>query len=409
MRILKTTQTYYPYLAKGGPPGKVRGIARALVERGHDVTVLTSDLGEAQGDADGGGLERRRTAWGWTSMHDGIESIYLQSLTNYRATTINPNVLNFCVGRLHTYDVVHIYGLYDVLGAATGWFCRRMKIPYVLEPLGMFGPKIRSQQKKRAYGRLVGNGLFQGARALVVSSETERRELLAGGIDENRIVLRRNGLELSEFENLPEKGALRVRLGIKENQPVVLFLGRLSFIKGLDLLVEAFAQIKNEAKLVIAGPDDDDGCLERLRSMRSERKIEDRVILPGALYGKEKLEALVDADLFVMPSRYESFGNAAAEAIACGTPVLLTKECGIASLIDGRAGIAVACEVEAIREGLARLMGSETLLTRLRDSCDNLAQSLSWDEPVGEMERLYELLISRRDLPEQVSAAAGKL
>ncbi|HET9788263.1 MAG TPA: hypothetical protein VFP47_14095, partial [Pyrinomonadaceae bacterium] len=79
MRILKTTQTYYPYLAKGGPPGKVRGIARALVERGHDVTVLTSDLGEPQGDADGGGLERRRTAWGWTSMHDGIESIYLQS------------------------------------------------------------------------------------------------------------------------------------------------------------------------------------------------------------------------------------------------------------------------------------------------------------------------------------------
>ena len=222
MRILKTTQTYYPYLAKGGPPGKVRGIARALVERGHDVTVLTSDLGEPQADADG--LERRRTAWGWRSMRDGIESIYLRSLTNYRATTINPEVLNFCVRRLQTYDVVHIYGLYDVLGAATGWFCRRMKIPYILEPMGMFGPKIRSHQKKKAYERLVGNGLFRGAEALVVSSETERRELLAGGIDENRIVLRRNGLDLSEFENLPEKGALRVRLGIKENQPVVLFL-----------------------------------------------------------------------------------------------------------------------------------------------------------------------------------------
>jgi len=403
VRILKTTQTYYPYLAKGGPPGKVRGIARALVERGHDVTVLTSDLGEPQGVADADGLGRRRTAWGWRSMRDGVESIYLRSLTNYRATTINPNVLNFCVRRLHTYDVVHIYGLYDVLGAATGWFCRRLKIPYVLEPLGMFGPKIRSQQKKRAYGYLVGNGLFQGAKALVVSSEIERRELLAGGIDEGRIVLRRNGLELSEFENLPEKGALRNRLGIKENYPVVLFLGRLSFIKGLDLLVEAFAQTKNEARLVIAGPDDADGCLERLRSLRAEWKLEDRVILPGPLYGKEKLEALVDADVFVMPSRYESFGNAAAEAIACGTPVLLTKESGIAPLIDGRAGISVPCEVEELRDGLERLLKDQSLLNRLTEGCTAIAKSLSWDEPVEKTERLYASLISREEVKSKVS------
>jgi glycosyltransferase involved in cell wall biosynthesis len=277
-----------------------------------------------------------------------------------------------------------------------------MKIPYVLEPLGMFGPKIRSQQKKRAYGRLVGNALFRGAGALVVSSETERRELLAGGIDEGRIVLRRNGLELSEFENLPEKGAFRVRLGIKENQPVVLFLGRLSFIKGLDLLVEAFAQINSEARLVIAGPDDADGCLERLRSMRSEWKIEDRVILPGALYGKEKLEALVDADVFVMPSRYESFGNAAAEAIACGTPVLLTKECGIAPMIDGGAGIAVPCEVEGLRGGLERMLTAEALLNRLTEGCTEIAKGLSWEEPVEKMERLYASLISREEVKSKV-------
>ena len=137
----------------------------------------------------------------------------------------------------------------------------------------------------------------------------------------------------------------------------MLFLGRLSFIKGLDLLVEAFAQINSDARLVIAGPDDGDGCLERIRSLIADLKIEERVILPGPLFGKEKLEALVDADLFVLPSRHESFGNAAAEAIACGTPVLVTSECGIAPLVDGRAGEVVACEVETLRDGLARLLG----------------------------------------------------
>lgn len=407
MRILKTTQTYYPYLSKGGPPAKVRGIARALVERGQEVTVLTADYGEPDGFVDANDSQRRKTVWGWESSRDGVEAIYLRSLTNYRATTINPNILNFCARRLRNYDVVHIYGLYDALGAVTAWFCRRSGIPYVLEPLGMFGPKIRSQQKKRVYGRLIGSGLFHGAEAVIATSETERSELVAGGIASEKIVLRRNGLDLSEFQDLPSKGALRAKLNIGEREPLVLFLGRLSFIKGLDLLVEAFAQINSDVKLVIAGPDDGDGCLERIRTSIADLKVEERVILPGPLFGKEKLEALIDADLFVLPSRHESFGNAAAEAIACGTPVLVTSECGIAPLVDGRAGEVVACDVETLRDGLARLLGDETLLARLKEGCDDLAQSLSWDEPVGMMEALYASLISHRDFPEKVSVVAG--
>jgi glycosyltransferase involved in cell wall biosynthesis len=185
---------------------------------------------------------------------------------------------------------------------------------------------------------------------------------------------------------------------------MVLFLGRLSFIKGLDLLVEAFARINSDARLVIAGPDDGDGCLERIRRSVIERKLEGRVILPGPLYGKEKLEALVDSDLFVLASRHESFGNAAAEAIACGIPVLVTSQCGIAPLVDGRAGEVVACEVETLRDGLARLLEDETLLTRLRAGCDELAQSLSWNEPVGVMETLYASLIS----PSYANLQVGK-
>lgn len=408
MRILKTTQTYYPYLSKGGPPAKVRGIAGALVRRGHEVTVLTADYGDPDCVADAKESQRRKTVWGWESSREGVDAIYLQSLANYRATTINPNVLNFCARRLRNYDVVHIYGLYDSLGAVTAWFCRRSRIPYVLEPLGMFGPKIRSQHKKRLYGRLIGNGLFRGAEVVIATSEAERSELVAGGLDPEKVVLRRNGLDLSEFNEMPSKGAFRARLGIRESQSLVLFLGRLSFIKGLDLLVEAFAQINSEARLVIVGPDDGDGCLERIRSLITALKIGERVVLTGPLFGKEKLEALVDADFFVLPSRHESFGNAAAEAIACGTPVLVTRECGIAPLVDGRAGRVVACEVESLRDGLARLLGDHTLLTRLKEGCDDLARSLSWDEPVGMMENLYASMISRADFPAKVSVAAGR-
>ncbi|CAN5885599.1 glycosyltransferase [soil metagenome] len=411
MRILKTTQTYYPYLSNGGPPAKVRAIAQALVGRGHEVTVLTADLGEPDAFTDANVSKRRQTSWGWESTHDGVEAIYLRSLTNYRATTINPNVINFCASRLRNYEVVHIYGLYDTIGAVTAWICRRSGIPYVLEPLGMFGPKIRSHQKKRVYGRLVGSGLFDGAEAVIATSDYERSELIVGGITPERIVLRRNGLDLSEFRVLPTKGAFRARLNIGESKPLVLFLGRLSFIKGLDLLVEAFAQIKGEAKLVIAGPDDEDGCLKKIRNSIADLRVEERVILPGPLFGKEKLEALIDADLFVLPSRHESFGNVAAEAIACGTPVLVTRGCGIAPIVDGSAGEVVACDVDGLRNGMARLLADERLLERLKEGCSDLARSLSWDEPVGTMETLYASLISREEFLKKISgddsASAG--
>lgn len=397
MRILKATQTYLPYLSKGGQPATVSGIARALAQRGHQVTVLTADYGEpdyvSTKDA-----KREEKAWGWESSRDGVEAIYLRSLTNYRATTINPDLINFCAGRLRDYDVVHIYGLYDLIGAVVAWFCRRRCIPYLLEPLGMFGPKIRSQHKKRLYARVVGSTLFQGAKSVIATSETERLELVEGGIAEERIVLRRNGLDLSEFQTLPARGALRQKLDCNEKERLILFLGRLSFIKGLDLLVEAFSQVNIEARLVIAGPNNEDGCLESVRGLIAGLQLDHRVNVLGALYGGEKLEAMVDADLFVLPSRYESFGNAAAESIACGTPVLVTDKCGIAPLIDGRAGLVTPRDIEGIAAGINLLLDNKTLLARFRKGCEGVSRNLSWDGPVEAMESLYASLIKCHEI-----------
>lgn len=455
MHILKVTQTYFPYLQMGGPPAKVRAIARALVARGHEVTVLTADRGGGQRSEAGGqrseseeqraeGEERRvggaeqkaegeiqksevrsqksegttekegskqkaeskAARAGWEANDHGVEAVYLGTLQNYRATTINPGVLRFCASRLGEYDVVHIYGLYDLLGSVVGWFCRRRGIPYVLEPLGMFGPKVRSERKKNLYRKLIGDSLFTGAQVVIATSETERAELIAGGLDEAKILLRRNGINLGDFETLPQRGRFRAKRNIEATTPLIVFVGRLSFIKGLDLLVKAFAQLENQAhsttggrdargpSLVIAGPDDDDGCATEVRRLVDEFQLADRVSLTGPLYAQEKLEAFVDADFVVLPSRYESFGNVAAEAIACGTPVLVTDQCGIAPLVDRRAGLVVACDLDGLRNGLRRLVDDKNLLAQLRDGCESIARSLSWDEPVETMERIYHSLLS---------------
>jgi glycosyltransferase involved in cell wall biosynthesis len=399
MRILKTTQTYYPYLSKGGPPAKVSGIAKALVRRGHEVTVLTADLGGTDGANNLSEWKRERNKWGWETREDGVEAIYLSTLTNYRATTVNPLVASFCLARLRDYDVVHVYGLYDLIGAAVAWFCRRRGIPYVLEPLGMSGSKLRSAQKKRLYGRLLGTALFDGADTIIATSEAEHGELVDGGIDKGKIILRRNGLNLNEFQNLPTPGAFRSKHKLDKKEPLILFLGRLSFIKGLDLFVEAFSQVAKPAKLVIAGPDDNDGCVQKIRSLINELGLADRVILTGPLYGADKLQAMVDADFFVLPSRYESFGNALAESIACGTPGLVTDKCGIATLVNNQAALVVTCDVQGLRQGMDRLVEDEPLLARLREGCAEVAGKLSWDEPVVMMENLYASLLTRASVP----------
>ena len=458
MRILKVTQTYFPYLNLGGPPAKVRAIARALVERGHEVTVLTADRGGELGISDFGlrnanlGTEginqrsevggrrskseeekaegsrqkvesndqnagvriqkseegtdrgsgsqdandswnRKATRWGWEANDHGVETVYLRTLQNYRATTINPNILRFCAKRLGDYDVVHIYGLYDLLGTVAGWFCRRRGIPYVLEPLGMFGPKVRSGRKKNLYRKLTGNALFNGAQVVVATSETERAELIGGGMDESKILMRRNGINLDDFRALPPRGAVRSKYSVNATRPLVVFVGRLSFIKGLDLLVQAFAQLEADAQLIISGPDDNDGCAREVKQLIDELKLHNRVTLAGPLYAQEKLQAFVDADLVVLPSRYESFGNVAAEAVACGTPVLVTDQCGIATLVQDRAGLVVPCAVEGLRDGLRELIEDKDLLGKLRDGCAKVARSLSWEEPVATMERVYESLL----------------
>lgn len=397
MHILKVTQTYLPYLSKGGPPVKVSGIARELARRGHEITVLTACLTDAEADVPLNAPTAMSRSGSWVATDRGIETVYLPTLLNYRATTINPGVLRFCRRRLSEFDVVHIYGLYDALGWAVARACRRRGLPYVLEPLGMFGGKIRSRRKKQLYQRLIGNKLFRGAHRIIATSLMEKQELISGGVDPEQIVLRRNGVDLSQFRELPPLGRFRARLGIAKDQPLLLFVGRLSFIKGLDLLVEALAKFaeadSRESVLVLAGANDGDGCLQRVQELVARLKLDGRVIQLGPIYGEEKLEALVDADLFVLPSRYESFGNAAAEAIAAHTPVLVTQECGIAPLV-GEAGVVVPCQVDALRDGLMRMLGEPESLAKVRAECAAVAAGLSWDEPVDLMESVYQDAVS---------------
>jgi len=398
MRILNVTETYAPFLEFGGPPMKVRALSEGLARRGHTVGVVTADWGfekRLQGEEAKNAAER--SPFGWRSNENGVQAIYLPTWLRYRALSWNPAVKRYCRARLQNFDVVHVFGLYDLLGPAVAGACRARNIPYVLEPIGMFVPIVRNFLLKTFYHFVWGRRLFEGASAVVATSDREAEELIAGGVPGRKIALRRNGVEVPA--SWPDPGTFRRAHGIPADTKLVLFLGRLSAKKSPDLLLRAFAELLSRstgipAMLVFAGPDE--GGLEaRLEQMASQLGVRTRVQFVGPVFGAAKWAAYRDADVFVLPSQNENFGNTAAEAVAAGTPVIVTEQCGIAPLLANEAGLAVRQDSAALSEALGQILGTEETRVRLTAGCAKVTSRLGWDEPVREMETLYARLASQ--------------
>ncbi|HXY11828.1 MAG TPA: glycosyltransferase, partial [Terriglobales bacterium] len=388
MRILKVTQAHYPFQNRGGPAIKVRSIARALVAQGHQVIVLTADLGFKPAEI--AMVAAVRDGRLWRSELDGVVANYLATQCQYRNLTVNAGVVRFCRRELRGFDLVHIYGLYDMLGPVVGWYCRQYGIPYLVEPLGMTCPMDRGLLLKKVWSWLT-CGYLTGASRMIATSELERADLLREGFAPGRVLLRYNGIDLEEFRQLPAPGAFRKKTGLSDDEPMIVFLGRIIPRKGADLLIEALPHIGNpKARLVIAGPEAETGYVNFLRSKARILGVEDRVLFTGPLYDDDKKAVLADASVFALPSRYENFGNTAAEAVACGTPAIVTDHCGIAPLLSQRAGLVTTYDSTAIARSLRDLLDDASLYQRLKDGCRQVAYEISWDRLVQGMLPFYE-------------------
>jgi len=259
--------------------------------------------------------------------------------------------------------------------------------------MGMFRPIVRSIALKRAYHRWLGAPMVGGAQHLIATSPQERQELVEEGIRADKVVVRRNGIETPE--SLPPAGTFRREWNIPADVPLVLFLGRLVSKKSPELLLESFAQWQagspfgRTAMLILAGPDEGDGYRRKLEGDVARLNLKGRVLFTGPLYDDAKWSAYRDAAVFVLPSQNENFGNAAVEAVACGTPALVTDRCGVAPLVDGRAGLVVPHDRDALAAALSQLLDQPGLRQQLQRGCSEVARELNWEGPLIETEALY--------------------
>lgn len=396
MRILNVTQSYAPFFEFGGPPVKVKALAEGLARMGHQVSVLTADWGIAkriQGTQESG--ETEDSPFGKRQIVEGVTAVYLPNWLHYRSLTWNPALGRFLRARLSSFDVVHIYGLYDLLGPRVAAECRKRRIPYVVEPIGMYRPIVRNLFLKRLYHGLWGAAMLAGAARIVSTADQETEEFVSGGIPREKIVLRRNGVEVPQ--QLPERGLFLKRVGLPPDTRIILFLGRLSQKKSPEMLLRAFSRMRQKLvdtskplHLVYVGPDEDN-MQAMLAQVAAQLGTANRVHFVGPLNTTEKWTAYRDAMLFVLPSQNENFGNTAAESIAVGTPVIVTDQCGIAPLV-GAAGVVIRHSEGELTRSMEELLQDRELYGKLREACSSMAHRLSWEQPLLEMDTLYKLL-----------------
>jgi glycosyltransferase involved in cell wall biosynthesis len=379
MRILHVVPSYLPAVRYGGPIFAVHGLCRALAARGHEVQVFTTNI-------DGPGISP--TPIGTPVDLDGIQIRYFSCplvRRLYWAPALG-RAVHHSIGEL---DVVHLHSAFLWPTWAAARAARKAGVPYVLSPRGMLVKDLiarRSRLAKSTWIHLIERSNVEKAAALHLTSQLEGSEIERFGWRLPRLTVIPNAIDEPFFQN--GKIASDVE-AITSQQPLVLFLGRLSWKKGLDRLLRAFA--RTPGMLAIVGTDDENFA-PQLAKLAADLQIADRVrILPRTVIGAEKEHLFAAAHLFVLPSYSENFGNTVLEAMRRGVPVVVTPEVGAAEIVQtSGAGLVVAGDLEPLSSAI-RLLTSNPVLARSMGEAGqrHAAAHFTWGHVAAQMEDLY--------------------
>lgn len=382
MRVLHVVPTYLPATRYGGPIHSVHGLCAALARVGHEVDVYTTSV---DGPVDSDVAHDRPVE------RDGVQVSYFRS-RRLRRLYWSPPMREALRRNIAMYDVVHLHSIFLWPTSMAARIAERARVPYVVSPRGMLAPgpiHEKNRAAKLTWLTLVEAETLGGAAAVHLTSERELREARELPFPLPHAFVLPNGVD-APAEGFAARASAEARDAAAGEY--ALFLGRLSWIKGLDRLLDAMAG--TPVRLLMCGPDDD-GHRAELETRARLLGIESQVRFFGAVAGDDKWTLVAGARFVVLPSYSESFGNAVIEAMAVGRPALVTDAVGTADLVHAAgAGIVCAGEPAALREALLRLW-------RDRDAAEHMGaagaryarEHLRWDAVARAMAAHYRHLV----------------
>ena len=371
MRIAMVCPFFLPVV--GGMEKHVYNLSKALIAKGHEVTVLTSDI-----DHEGRRIKGRE------DEIEGIGIIRHRTIARMgRFVSLWPSFAK----ELKNFDLTHVHNPRHPHAVLATIFAKRK--PLVLTP--------HYPEYAAARGRgmqfladlfdalLIGN-LLKKFGAIIALHEGERELLIKRGVKDENIFVIPNGLE-DEFFSAKTDGKKELKKGFKK---IVLFVGRLHSSKGLDNLLQAFsgiAETEKDAGLVFVGPDG--GYGKELERMAKEKGIEKSVVFAGGVKKKELMKYYDSCDVFVLPSRAEGFGIVLLEAMARGKPCIAMEAGGTKYVVDdGKTGFLVR-STEDMEKRLHRLLSNERMAEKMGKNGREKAQGYRWKALVKDVEKAY--------------------
>lgn len=336
-------------LVYGGPSQMVRGFSHALAATGADVTIITTD---SNGDVDEAPLDVPLGV----PVKDDNYTVYYFRCAPFRRYKFSVSLLRWLWDHAQDYDIAHIHALFSPVSSFAATVLRQRAVPYLMRPLGTLDPADLQKKKqfKKLYAAVLERPNLAGAAAIHFTSDQEARVSERFGTQTPGIVL---PLGVSPLAGSAVAIDVHDRFQIPRDRPILLFMSRLDPKKGIDLLLPALEALQQEGLdfyLVMCGANPQDREYEKSVHQRIESSaLRSHATLTGFVSGDLKAALLQAADLFVLPSYYENFGIAVAEAMLAGLPVVISDQVHIWETIQQTdAGWICECTVDSLKQQL---------------------------------------------------------
>jgi glycosyltransferase involved in cell wall biosynthesis len=378
MKVLNVNMSLDP-VTGGGTAERTFQISKFLAKVSIECTVLTTDLGLTPERIKA--MERVRII----ALPCLFRRFYVPKFSYKQIRNIVKDA-----------DVVHLMGHWTFINALVYFIAHRLNKPYVVCPAGALPIYGRSKFIKKLFNWIIGSKIISNANGHIAIAVNEIDQFQAYGVEAGKISIIPNGINAEEFQ-ISNVTKFRKKYGLS-NDPFIMFMGRLNYIKGPDLLLHAFCNVKEgllDFRLVFAGPDG--GMLGELKEKSKVMEIANRVHFTGYLGGEEKSSAYHAADLLVIPSRQEAMSIVVLEAGITGTPVLLTDQCGFNEVESIGGGQVVPASVEGLQNGLLEILRDSSQLKLYGVSLKQYVyKHFTWDSVISKYLKLYRQILNIR-------------
>lgn len=365
-------------LIYGGPSQMVLGLAPALAKEGVEVTVITTD---SNGDT---GQKPLDVPLNSPVKQDGYEIIYFRC-SPFRRYKFSLDLLKWLKRHAHEFDLAHIHALFSPVSSAAATICSQQKLPYILRPLGTLDPADLRKKKllKQLYAAIIERRNIANAAAIHFTSDQEAKISARFGIATQDLVISL-GVLPPKFSNQKQGSLVRTQLEIPSDVPMILFMSRIDPKKGLNLLIPALEKllaVDCNFHFVLAGTNPQDPDYEKnIISQIQNSSLRSHTTITGFVTGELKASLLQAADVFVLPSYYENFGIAVAEAMVAGIPVVISDQVHICQqILESQSGWVGAMDVQILVNLLQEALQNPQELQRRGLNAQQYAlQHYSW-------------------------------